>query len=102
MKRIGLLFVASFLIIAGFSQFSQPDWIDAQGYYDLAALGAENGPIYLIFNYHTLNTEWPEQTITSIEGELDGFGLYDLTKNIEVDQMFKDFELPLDFILLCN
>jgi 4-amino-4-deoxy-L-arabinose transferase-like glycosyltransferase len=76
-KRLVLLFVAAFLMVAGFTQLSQPGWVDAQGYYDLASLGAERGPLYLVQNYHTLNTAWSEEVKLSIEDELRGFGIYE-------------------------
>ena len=59
-KRLFLLFLAAFIIYSSFTLLSQPKWMDAQGYYDLAVIGAEKSPVYLIQNYHTLNTKWPE------------------------------------------
>lgn len=73
--RVLALFLASFIMLAGFTQLSQPGWNDAQGYYDIAVLGAEEGPLYLLSNYHTLNTQWPEEFKSAMEDELAGLGL---------------------------
>ena len=72
-----LLYLAAFAMFAGFTQLSQPGWNDAQGYYDLAALGAEEGPLNMLNNYHTLNTQWPEELKSSIEDDLMRFGLHE-------------------------
>ncbi len=75
--RIVLIFLAAFFLFSAFTQLSKPGWVDAQGYYDLAVLGAEKGPLYLIENYHTLNTKWKPEFIDALKSELQRFGLYD-------------------------
>jgi hypothetical protein len=79
-RRIILIFLASFFMFAGFTQLIQPVWIDAQGYYDLGVIGAEQGPLYLIQNYHTLNTNWTEETLNSVEDGLRFYGIYEWGK----------------------
>lgn len=74
-KRLLLIFFATFILVAGFTQFSRIEWSDAQGYYDLAVLGAKEGQIHLIWNYHTLHEEWSPEVKNYIESELKKLGI---------------------------
>lgn len=53
-KKIVLIFSVVMLLHVSLFALYSPIWWDAKGYYDLGVLGAEEGPIYLIENYHTV------------------------------------------------
>lgn len=76
-KTVVLIFLSVFFLLIAFTYLSKPEWIDAKSYYNIAALGAERGPIYIINNYHTLNTKWPHEFKESVEIELKNFGIYE-------------------------